>query len=319
MGKDSEDDEKVEIERVAESPNIETDSNDIDGLRNAISSSSQQSEIDKKPIRQEGIKFHSADISRPDGKELMVNVEGSQKRKIEEAKQKKKDQQEAEKHKKTEEHKRKHDAQVIKRNKRINNLRTIAQKIWKLRFVFLGVIIITAIVILLVKVINPTVSKIKTETKKIAEVLLIKVINPTVSKIKTETKKIAEEKIVEENKTSIIKIYQELAGKKFTKEELEQIVNSKNANISITYEDSSGDISTANGGAESIIFSISQDGQNTISNFYYYNCIDDKDVEIFGADGNYQYNYDNQLKNFDNINEAISAYILEMHEAGNEI
>ena len=48
MGKDSEDDEKVEIERVAESPNIETDSNDIDGLRNAISSSSQQSEIDKK-------------------------------------------------------------------------------------------------------------------------------------------------------------------------------------------------------------------------------------------------------------------------------
>ena len=296
MGKDSEDDEKVEIERVAESPNIETDSNDIDGLRNAISSSSQQSEIDKKPIRQEGIKFHSADISRPDGKELMVNVEGSQKRKIEEAKQKKKDQQEAEKHKKTEEHKRKHDAQVIKRNKRINNLRTIAQKIWKLRFVFLGVIIITAIVI-----------------------LLIKVINPTVSKIKTETKKIAEEKIVEENKTSIIKIYQELAGKKFTKEELEQIVNSKNANISITYEDSSGDISTANGGAESIIFSISQDGQNTISNFYYYNCIDDKDVEIFGADGNYQYNYNNQLKNFDNINEAISAYILEMHEAGNEI
>ena len=296
MGKDSEDDEKVEIERVAESPNIETDSNDIDGLRNAISSSSQQSEIDKKPIRQEGIKFHSADISRPDGKELMVNVEGSQKRKIEEAKQKKKDQQEAEKHKKTEEHKRKHDAQVIKRNKRINNLRTIAQKIWKLRFVFLGVIIITAIVILLVKVINPTVSKIKTETKKIAE-----------------------EKIVEENKTSIIKIYQELAGKKFTKEELEQIVNSKNANISITYEDSSGDISTANGGAESIIFSISQDGQNTISNFYYYNCIDDKDVEIFGADGNYQYNYNNQLKNFDNINEAISAYILEMHKAGNEI
>ena len=290
MGKDSEDDEKVEIERVAESPNIETDSNDIDGLRNAISSSSQQSEIDKKPIRQEGIKFHSADISRPDGKELMVNVEGSQKRKIEEAKQKKKDQQEAEKRKKTEERKRKHDAQVIKR------LRTIAQKIWKLRFVFLGVIIIIAIVI-----------------------LLIKVINPTVSKIKTETKKIAEEKIVEENKTSIIKIYQELAGKKFTKEELEQIVNSKNANISITYEDSSGDISTANGGAESIIFSISQDGQNTISNFYYYNCIDDKDVEIFGADGNYQYNYNNQLKNFDNINEAISAYILEMHEAGNEI
>ena len=296
MGKDSEDDEKVEIERVAESPNIETDSNDIDGLRNAISSSSQQSEIDKKPIRQEGIKFHSADISRPDGKELMVNVEGSQKRKIEEAKQKKKDQQEAEKRKKTEEHKRKHDARVIKRNKRINNLKTLAQKIWKLRFVFLGVIIIIAIVILLVKVINPTVSKIKTETKKIAE-----------------------EKIVEENKTSIIKIYQELAGKKFTKEELEQIVNSKNANISITYEDSSGDISTANGGAESIIFSISQDGQNTISNFYYYNCIDDKDVEIFGADGNYQYNYNNQLKNFDNINEAISAYILEMHEAGNEI
>ena len=297
MNEDNKDTSQVEKERITDSPNISVNSNDLDELQETISANSENPEATKPTVEQQTeMKFRSADISHLDGKNLMVNIEGSQKRKIEEAKQKKKDQQEAEKHKKTEEHKRKHDAQVIKRNKRINNLRTIAQKIWKLRFVFLGVIIITAIVILLVKVINPTVSKIKTETKKIAE-----------------------EKIVEENKTSIIKIYQELAGKKFTKEELEQIVNSKNANISITYEDSSGDISTANGGAESIIFSISQDGQNTISNFYYYNCIDDKDVEIFGADGNYQYNYNNQLKNFDNINEAISAYILEMHKAGNEI
>ena len=297
MNEDNKDTSQVEKERITDSPNISVNSNDLDELQETISANSENPEATKPTVEQQTeIKFRSADISHLDGKNLMVNIEGSQKRKIEEAKQKKKDQQEAEKRKKTEERKRKHDAQVIKRNKRINNLRTIAQKIWKLRFVFLGVIIIIAIVI-----------------------LLIKVINPTVSKIKTETKKIAAEKIVEENKTSIIKIYQELAGKKFTKEELEQIVNSKNANISITYEDSSGDISTANGGAESIIFSIRQDGQNTISNFYYYNCIDDKDVEIFGADGNYQYNYNNQLKNFDNINEAISAYILEMHEAGNEI
>ena len=297
MNEDNKDTSQVEKERITDSPNISVNSNDLDELQETISANSENLEATKPTTEQQTeMKFRAADISHLDGKNLMVNIEGSQKRKIEEAKQKKKDQQEAEKRKKTEEHKRKHDAQVIKRNKRINNLKTIAQKIWKLKFVFLSVITIIAIVI-----------------------LLIKVINPTVSKIKTETKKIAEEKIVEESKTTIIKIYQELAGKKFTKEELEQIVNSKNANMSITYEDSSGDIGTANGGAESIIFSISQDGQNTISNFYYYNCVNDKDVEIFGADGNYQYNYDNQLKNFDNINEAISAYILEMHEAGNEI
>ena len=296
MNEDNKDTSQVEKERITDSPNISVNSNDLDELQETISANSENPEATKPTVEQQTeIKFRSADISHLDGKNLMANIEGSQKRKIEEAKQKKKDQQEAEKRKKTEERKRKHDAQVIKRNKRINNLRTIAQKIWKLRFVFLGVIIITAIV------------------------LTVKVIIPLAGKIETETKKAAEEKIITENKTTMIKIYKELTGKTFTKEELEKIVNSKNANISITYEDSSGDISTANGGAESIIFSISQDGQNTISNFYYYNCIDDKDVEIFGADGNYQYNYDNQLKNFDNINEAISAYILEMHEAGNEI
>ena len=296
MGKDSEDDEKVEIERVAESPNIETDSNDIDGLRNAISSSSQQSEIDKKPIRQEGIKFHSADISRPDGKELMVNVEGSQKRKIEEAKQKKKDQQEAEKHKKTEEHKRKHDAQVIKRNKRINNLTTIAQKIWKLRFVFLGVIL--AIV---------------------AIVLTVKVIIPLAGKIETETKKAAEEKIITENKTTMIEIYKELTGKTFTKEELEKIVNSKNSGLTVIYAGESGNISVIEGDSELIKFSISQDGQDTISNFYYFNYVDDIEVMIFGADGNYHYNYGKELKNFSSADETINEYILDMHKAGREI
>ena len=296
MGKDSEDDEKVEIERVAESPNIETDSNDIDGLRNAISSSSQQSEIDKKPIRQEGIKFHSADISRPDGKELMVNVEGSQKRKIEEAKQKKKDQQEAEKHKKTEEHKRKHDAQVIKRNKRINNLTTIAQKIWKLRFVFLGVIL--AIV---------------------AIVLTVKVIIPLAGKIETETKKAAEEKIITENKTTMIEIYKELTGKTFTKEELEKIVNSKNSGLTVIYAGESGNISVIEGDSELIKFSISQDGQDTISNFYYFNDVDDIEVMIFGSGSNYHYNYGEELKDFSNADEAINEYILDMHKAGREI
>ncbi|MBQ9684857.1 hypothetical protein IJV57_05305 [Candidatus Saccharibacteria bacterium] len=130
MGKDGEDNNEVEIERVAESPNINTDSDDIDGLRDAISSNSQQSDIDKKPTKQEDIKFYSANISRSDGKELMVNVEGSQKRKIDEAKQKKKDQQEVEKRKKTKEHKRKHDAQVIKRNKRISDIKYLLKKIW---------------------------------------------------------------------------------------------------------------------------------------------------------------------------------------------
>ena len=202
MNEDNKDTSQVEKERITDSPNISVNSNDLDELQETISANSENPEATKPTAEQQTeMKFRSADISHPDGKNLMVNIEGSQKRKIEEAKQKKKDRQEAEKRKKTEEHKRKHDAQIIKRNKRINNLKTFAQKIWKLKFVFLGIIlIITAIV------------------------LIVKVVIPLAGKIETETKKAAEEKIITEEKTTMIEIYKELTGKEFTKEELEEIV-----------------------------------------------------------------------------------------------
>ena len=297
MNEDNKDTSQVEKERITDSPNISVNSNDLDELQETISANSENPEATKPTVEQQTeIKFRSADISHLDGKNLMVNIEGSQKRKIEEAKQKKKDQQEAEKRKKTEERKRKHDAQVIKRNKRINNLRTIAQKIWKLRFVFLGVIL--AIV---------------------AIVLTVKVIIPLAGKIETETKKAAEEKIITENKTTMIEIYKELTGKTFTKEELEKIVNSKNSGLTVIYAGESGNISVIEGDSELIKFSISQDGQDTISNFYYFNYVDDIEVMIFGSGSNYHYNYGEELKDFSNADEAINEYILDMHKAGREI
>ena len=297
MNEDNKDTSQVEKERITDSPNISVNSNDLDELQETISANSENLEATKPTTEQQTeMKFRAADISHLDGKNLMVNIEGSQKRKIEEAKQKKKDQQEAEKRKKTEEHKRKHDAQVIKRNKRINNLKTFAQKIWKLKFVFLGVILAIA-----------------------AIVLIVKVVIPLAGKIETETKKAAEEKIITEKKTTMIEIYKELTGKKFTKEELEEIVNSKNSGLTVIYAGESGNISVIEGDTESIKFSISQDGQDTISNFYYFNYVDDIEVMIFGADGNYHYNYGKELKNFSSADETINEYILDMHKAGREI
>ncbi|MBQ9684769.1 hypothetical protein IJV57_04860 [Candidatus Saccharibacteria bacterium] len=297
MNENNKDTNQVEKERITDSPNISVNPDDLNELQETISVSSENLEIAKPTTEQQTkMKFRSADISHLDGKNLMVNVEGSQKRKIEEAKQKKKDQQEAEKRKKTEERKRKHDAHIIKRNKRINNLRTIAQKIWKLKFVFLGVIL--AIV---------------------AIVLTVKVIIPFAGKIETETKKAAEEKIVTENKTTMIEVYKELTGKTFTKEELEEIVNSKNSGLTVIYAGESGNISVIEGDTESIKFSISQDGQDTISNFYYFNYVDDIEVMIFGSGSNYHYNYGEELKNFSSADEAINEYILDMHKAGREI
>ena len=69
----------------------------------------------------------------------------------------------------------------------------------------------------------------------------------------------------------MIEVYKELTGKKFTKEELEEIVNSKNSGLTVIYADESGNISVIEGDTESIKFSISQDGQDIISNFYYFN------------------------------------------------
>jgi len=297
MNENNKDTNQIEKERITDSPNINVNPDDLNELQETISVSSENLEVAKPTTEQRTeMKFRSADISHLDGKNLMVNVEGSQKRKIEEEKQKKKDQQEAEKRKKTEEHKRKHDAHVIKRNKRINTLRTIAQKIWKLKFVFLGVILAIA-----------------------AIVLTVKVIIPLAGKIETETKKAAEEKIVTENKTTMVEVYKELTGKTFTKEELEEIVNSKNSGLTVIYAGESGNISVIEGDTESIKFSISQDGQDTISNFYYFNYVDDIEVMIFGSGSNYHYNYGKELKDFSSADEAINEYILDMHKAGREI
>ena len=297
MNEGNKDTSRVEKERITDSPNISVNTNDLNELRETISANSENPEATKPTAEQQTeMKFRSADISHPDGKNLMVNIEGSQKRKIEEKKKKKKDRQEAEKRKKTEEHKRKHDAQIIKRNKRINNLKTFAQKIWKLKFVFLGIIlIITAIV------------------------LIVKVVIPLAGKIETETKKAAEEKIITEEKTTMIEIYKELTGKEFTKEELEEIVNSKNSGLTVIYAGESGNISVIEGDTESIKFSISQDGQDTISNFYYFNYVDDIEVMIFGSGSNYHYNYGEELKDFSSADETINEYILDMHKAGREI
>ena len=85
------------------------------------------------------------------------------------------------------------------------------------------------------------------------------------------------------------------------------------------YAGESGNISVIEGDTESIKFSISQDGQDTISNFYYFNYVDDIEVMIFGSGNNYHYNYGEELKNFSSADEAINEYILDIHKAGREI
>ena len=295
----SDNNDQVEKERIINSPNISAGSNDINGLQDIIPDNrgEEQPKVNNTPTPEKELKFRTTDINRPDGKDLLVNIEGSQMRKIEEAKQQKKQQQEAEKRKKAEEQKHRHEAKVIKRNKRIKSVKNIAQKIWKLKFIFLATIL--AIVVIFI---------------------VIKFIIPTAHKIKEDTKTATEEKIVEEKKTPMIDIYQALAGKELMQEEFEEIVKSKNSNITIDYATDNGIISNIDGGVESIKFSFKQTGQGvTISDFYYSNYIDDKPIQLFGSGENYTYSCNYETKNFENVNDAIKEYILEMHKAGSEI
>ena len=287
MNENNKDTNQAEKERITVSPNISVNSDDLNELQKTISVSSENLETTKPTTKQQTeMKFRSADISHLDGKNLMVNIEGSQKRKIEEAKQKKKDKQEAEKRKKTEEHKRKHDARVVKRNKRINSLKTIAQRIWKLKFVFLGIIAVIVVFLLVTKIGIPTVEKIKDETKKATE-----------------------EKIVAENKTTMIEIYQELAGKMVTKEGIDRVITSTNSDIIAKYNKNDGLIYHTDGSTESISFSISEDG--TIINFNYLDYIGNERVSIFGGELGYYYSRGEVLQEYDNCYDAIKDYVIE--------
>ena len=266
----SENNDQIEKKRIIDSPNISTDSSDINGLQDIIPDNrgEEQPKVDNTPIPEKELKFRATDISRPDGKR-----------------------------KKAEKHKHRHEAKVIKRNKRIKRVKNIAQKIWKLKFIFLATIL--AVVVIFV---------------------VIKFIIPTAHKIKEDTKTATEEKIVEEKKTPMINIYQTLAGKELMQEEFEEIVKSKNSNITIDYAVDDGIISTIDGGVESIKFSFKQTEQGvTISDFYYSNYIDDKPIQLFGAGENYTYSCNYETKYFENVNDAIKEYILEMHKAGSEI
>ncbi len=286
MGKDSEDNNEVEIERVAESPNINTDSDDIDGLRDAISSNSQQSDIDKKPTKQEDIKFYSANISRSDGKELMVNVEGSQKRKIDEAKQKKKDQQEAEKRKKTEEHKRKHDAQVIKRNKRISDIKYLLKKIWGLKYIFLIIIVLMVSTVIIFKFVVPN-------------------INNRITEVVERQKKESDEKILQKERTDMLKILEKVIGNKYSQKDVETIINDINPNARIYAYDSDGEIDL-NGTTEHIKFRIKD---NLLFDFNYIDNLDGIDQQIYKSGDKYHYINGEELYQFNSLDDALVKYL----------
>ena len=279
--------DQTEKERITSSPNISTSSNDIDGPQGIIpTNKGEQSEIDKNPIPEKEIKFHAADINRPDGKDLLVNIEGAQMRKIEEAKQQKKHQQETEKRKKAEKRKHKHEAKVIKRNKRIKNVKSIAKKIWGLRFIFLAGIAIIAALIIIFKFVIPGV-------------------NNKITEVAEQHEKESAEKILREERTDMMKILEKVIGTKLTKEELRIAANEINPDASIYTYENEGEISM-NGTTEHIKFRIQN---NLLFDFSYTNRHNGVQQEIYKSGNKFHYINGSELYELGSLKDAFVKYL----------
>ena len=283
----SENNDQTEKERIISSPNISANSNDIYEPHNIMpTDKGGQSEIDKKPIPEKEIKFHAADISRPDGKDLLVNIKGAQMRKIEKAKQQKKHQQETEKRKKAEKRKHKHEAKAIKRNNRIKSVKNIAKIIWGLRFIFLAVIAIIAALIIIFKFVIPGV-------------------NNKITEVAEQHEKESAEKILREERTDMMKILEKVIGTKLTKEELRTVANEINPDASIYAYENEGEISM-NGSTEHIKFRVQN---NLLFDFSYTDHHNGVHYEIYKSGNKIHYINDSELYELDSLKDAFVKYL----------
>ena len=286
MGKDSEDNNKVEIERVAESPNIDTNSGDLNELEEVISTNIESKTTDTPAEQKKEINFQSKDISRPDGKNLLVNVEGSQKRKVEEAKQKKKNQQEAEKRKKAERRIHKHEATIIKRNKRISDINYILKKIWGLRYIFLIIIVLMVSTVIIFKFVVPN-------------------INNKITEVVEQRKKESDEKILQNERTDMLKILEKVIDGKYSQKEVETIINDINPNARIYAYNSDGEIDL-NGTTEHIKFRIKN---NLLFDFHYIDQFDGIEQQIYKSGDKYHYITGEELYQFSSLYDALVKYL----------
>ena len=254
---------------IFKSPNIRsTDGEELDGPAKMDGAETATPAVDDIPIAEEDIKFRAENIQKHDDSKMFVKIEGAEKRARQAERDKKKKDEElikklhaAASERKKQHRKAKSEKRAAKRRATRQvihgKIKIIAKFLYRLRFLFL------ALAIILVGIIITTT-----------------LIVPTINEQRAIEQKANEDKIVAENRTPIIEIYTKVAGKEFSKKELEDLIKKENSSLKIDYMHNSGFILGDNE-SETIKFIIDEQGSDTkLNDFIYYNYVNEQDITI---------------------------------------
>ena len=292
---------------VFKSPNIRSaDGEELDVPAKMDGAETATPTVDGIPIAEEDIKFRAENIKKHDDSKMFVKIEGAEKRARQAERDKKKKDEElikklhaAASERKKQHRKAKSEKRAAKRRATRQvihgKIKIIAKFLYRLRFLFL------ALAIILVGIIITTT-----------------LIVPTINEQRAIEQKANEDKIVAENRTPIIEIYTKVAGKEFSKKELEDLIKKENSSLKIDYMHNSGFILGDNE-SETIKFVIDKQGGDTkLNDFIYYNYVNEQDITINGGTGSYYYIHGDQIENFENLEDLIRKYILDARGNGTE-
>jgi len=293
-------------EKIKSSPNIKSEDVDLSFLSSASPSdsadspeSSQSADADGS-ISDEGVKFRAKDIKRKDHKEMFVRIEGAKKIA-----------------KKKEQETKKKDADLTKRllhaagekkkvYKKIENDKKAAKhkakswiaqyklkKAWKKTKTFR---IIAAIVLIIVTIIGVT------------HAIMTGVVIPRRIAEEEAKRAAAEARLIEENRTDMLRIFDQLSEKHIDAEEIENIAHSISSEAIIIMDNENIGNIYINGTSEVIHFTL--DGGKSL-NFTYDEQIDEDILYItVTSDNTYRYYNGFEAVEYQTRDEAIGAHIL---------
>lgn len=123
-------------------------------------------------------------------------------------------------------------------------------------------------------------------------------------------------KYVDDNKTLVLRLFEEVVGKRFGKEQLEELVAKYDGKLEIDYYDAGGQIHPDNYWLESVNMYLGGEDGATYSGFFYVNEANLDGVSIIEREGSYYYYRRGEELAFKAADDAISAYVLDLRSSG---
>lgn len=122
-------------------------------------------------------------------------------------------------------------------------------------------------------------------------------------------------KYVDDNKTLVLRLFEEVVGKRFGKEQLEELVAKYDGKLEIDYYDAGGQIHPDNYWLESVNMYLGGEDGATYSGFFYVNEANLDGASIIEREGSYYYSRRGEELTFKTVDDAISAYVLDLRSS----